>query len=71
MIGLDCWLDWAVSSGSGVVNSDERLFVYGYRDSLKLIDSQIGDGTICALCLGVQLMVPATNIPVRLFRFSL
>lgn len=45
------------------MNSDKRLFVYVYRDSLKLIDSHVGDGTICALCLGVQLMVPATNIP--------
>lgn len=47
-----------MSSGSGVVNSDERLFVYVYRHSLKLIDSHVGDGIICALCLGVQLMVP-------------
>lgn len=53
------------------MNSDKRPFVYAYRESLRLIGSHVGDGTICALGLGVQLMVPATNIPVRLFRFSL
>lgn len=50
-----------MSSGSGVVNSDERVLSYIDRGSLKLIDSNSGDVIVCALCLGVELMIPATK----------